>query len=200
MQDVPLIRVVARQAPLRADEVHDLVLALARLVGVAEDHLDVLPRRMPIAPLQHVEAQEARQLGHEARARRNHIGVPRPLGLGRQLEAVRQHLLAHLLHRLVVLASLLGRLEAPRALLVHLGARRHSVDGQEEQAARPHRVEEPVHVVAHVAKHLLFRLRSRSILRMRARVDDPVHVDVQVVELHAVRIWRANIQRDVRVS
>ena len=74
------------------------------------------------------------------RAGRDDVGVEdRRLVLHRHHDALRRKLGAQLLLLALALLRLLGRAEAPRALLVHLGAGSHAVCGQQEHSvARTH--------------------------------------------------------------
>ena len=76
--------------------------------------------------------------------------------------------------------------EPARALLAHLRARRHTVDGEVEQLLGPHGREEAVDVRGDVFVHFALGGRRGAVLGVRAGVDDPVHVDVQGVELVAL--------------
>ena len=78
-------------------------------------------------------------------------------------------------------------------LLVHLGARRDAVDGHEEHLARAHGANDAVNVARDRGKHLSLRLGRGAVLRVHARVDDAVHVEVQVVELDAIRACAAPV-------
>ncbi len=55
-------------------------------------------------------------------------------------------------------------LEPSRALLIHLGARRHAVDGHEEQLARTHHGENAINVFEDALDH--FVLVGRVVLRV----------------------------------
>ncbi len=65
------------------------------------------------------------------------------LGLGHGAAAA-DDFVADARHLVHLLRRLLGGAEATRALLVHLGSRRHAVDGHVEHAPRPHDREDPV--------------------------------------------------------
>lgn len=70
-------------------------------------------------------------------------------------------------------------------LLIHLRSRRHSIHRHEEQLLRFDRPEQSVDVVENVRENLLLgdaKLDVR-VVRMRAIVNDSVHVQVQVIEL-----------------
>lgn len=55
----------------------------------------------------------------------------------------------------------------------------------------------PVYVVHDVLVHLLLALRGGLVLRVRARVDDAVHVDIEVVELKREG-WQTGTARETR--
>lgn len=58
VDDVPQVRVVVRQRPLAADELHELVLSLSRHAGVREDYFDVPPARIVLHPLCDVQSSQ----------------------------------------------------------------------------------------------------------------------------------------------
>ncbi|GIX64627.1 peptide ABC transporter permease, putative [Babesia caballi] len=186
VQHVPRVGVVPRGVPLVAHEVHDLVLALPRRVGVRVDDVDARPRVVQAPPLLDEPHDPLAQLVHEGRAGRDHVAVPARL-LRRHVHVPSRKLLRHLVVHLRLQLGLRGGLEAARPLLVHLRARRDAVDGEEEQLARPHEVEEPVQVVEDALEHHLLRGRLLQPLRVAAGVDQPVHVYVEVVGF-AVRV------------
>mmetsp|Transcript_5938 Transcript_5938/g.21724 ORF Transcript_5938/g.21724 Transcript_5938/m.21724 type:complete len:235 (+) Transcript_5938:3934-4638(+) len=196
VQAVLGVGVEARQAPLAANVVHDLVLALTGHIGVREDDLDVAPAGVVVESLVDVVLQRHGQVRHEGCARCNHVRVERlGLDLVRHLEPLHLHLLAEAILLELLLAGILGGAEAARALLVHLGARRDAVDGHVEQLARPHHAEEPVDVREDVLEHLRHRGGRRPILRVEAGVDDAIHVQVQVVPLPAVGVGLREVRR-----
>ena len=83
-----------------------------------------------------------------------------------------------------LLGERLGRLETAGALLVHLGAGGHTVDGEIEKLARLHELHKFVEERKNGQKHLLARQVPKFVrVPMGARVDDPVHVQVEVVHL-----------------
>lgn len=83
----------------------------------------------------------------------------------------------------------LGRPEASGALLVHLCPGGDAVDSQEEQPARAHHANERLQVVEDAFEN--FCLRDAVVVvvvRVRAVVDDAVHVQVEVVKLGHLEI------------
>jgi hypothetical protein len=68
------------EARLHADELHDLVLALARHVVAAVNDAQLLPFRVARELVAHEEAQVAMQAHHEGRSRRNAVRVEEALG------------------------------------------------------------------------------------------------------------------------
>lgn len=61
---------------LPSDIIHNLMLALAWIRVVREDHLDILPSRVGIDPLYDVEFNVLRQVGHEPCPGCDHIRIP----------------------------------------------------------------------------------------------------------------------------
>ena len=105
VDDVRLVRVVFRLRALRADELHDLVLALARNVAVADEHVQIPQLFVGLERFGHVVIQKHLELRHEVRAREDVQRVERFLLLffhiGRKLEALGDHLLLQLLFELL---------------------------------------------------------------------------------------------------
>eukprot|EP00047_Mylnosiga_fluctuans_P011955 m.23935 g.23935 ORF g.23935 m.23935 type:complete len:497 (-) comp3950_c0_seq2:77-1567(-) len=159
---------------LRADEVHDLVLALAGHLVAGEDDTDALP----VLIVGHLAVQEALQLllqaHHELRARGDRVGVKLALcgnTLGLQLFRLQR--------------CLLRRAEAARALLVHLCTRRNAIDGHVQQPLRADDGDEVLQVRKHALEdHLLGKDdRGIDIAGVRALVNDAVHVQVEIIKL-----------------
>lgn len=177
--------------------VHDLVLALAGNVRIRQYDLNPPPARIAVQPIVHIVVQARRQPIHERRAGRYAVRVEvLALGLlGRQVGALQQQLRPHPLDLADLLHRLLGGAEAARPLLVHLGARRHAVDRHVEQLAGPHDAEQAVDALEYRHHHLVLVLRGGAVLGMGARVDDAVHVQVEVVELDAVRVRIGRVRR-----
>ena len=197
VEDVAGVGVVPRLRALRPHELHDLVLSLAGDGGVAEDHLEPAPARVQREALVHVVPQPVRQTGHEGGSRRDDVVVEHLL-LGAalaELVAALHHLATQVLLDVLLLRDLLGRLEAAGALLVHLRARRDTVDGHVQHLAGAHHRHEAVDVKADVGKHLVLGLGGRDVFRVHARVDDAVHIEVQVVKLDAVGVGLRQVHR-----
>ena len=66
--------------------------------------------------------------------------------------------------------------------------RRRPIDGEVEHAARAHDVEQRVDVREDGLKALLLGGGRLAVLRVEARVDDPVHIDVEVVDRARTRL------------
>ena len=183
MDAVVLVGVVPRREPLRAHKRHDLVLTLPRHRRVGQDDSQVgvlAPRGIEL----HVRVvpQPPTQVSHECRARRDHVGVHLLRLRRRRGLALAAPGLAHLVLDAALELGLLRRFEPTRALLVHLGPRRRPVHREEEQPPRLCQREQVVNVGQDTHVHLLLRGRSLAVFRVEARVDDPVHVQVKVVD------------------
>lgn len=162
-------------------------------------YLERLPRRVVVDSVADVEAHVLGELRHELGPWRDHVRVPGFFLLGRHLVAQRLHVLERLLLDLHALLGLLRGAETTRALLVHLGTRRDAIDGQVEHATRAHGRDEAVDVLHDAAVHLLLGLGRLALLRVRARVDEAVHVDKEVVDLKAVRVRAGRVHEFVVV-
>lgn len=57
-----------------------------------------------------------------------------------------------------------------------------------EKLARPHHVHDSFSVGKHLEHHLLLSLGGRFVFRMRARMNDSVHVEVEIVKLLHSRV------------
>lgn len=75
--------------------------------------------------------------------------------------------------------------EPPCALLIHLGARSHSIDRHEEQLLRLDLAEQMLDVVEYLDEHFILAdpLRDTIGVVVSAVVDDAIHVQVEAVEL-----------------
>ena len=80
-----------------------------------------------------------------------------------------------------LLLRVLGGAEAPRALLVHLGSGRHTVDSEVDHLSGLDNFDDFVSVEKNVFEDLLLALGLGPVLRVRTRVDNAVHVEVEVV-------------------
>ena len=186
---VGLVGVVGQRSPFLPDELHDLVLALARATGVREDYRQVLP--VPVAPysflhvvpdcLSHV-AQEGSARGYQVRVERGFVDVGFDFA---RINVFLFELLQQVLLLFLHLEALHGGPEAARPLLVHLGARGHSVNSQVEQLPGPHDVDDLVHVFVDVLALFLkvFGLPDGLAFGVAAGVDESVHVHVEVVDV-----------------
>ena len=65
-----------------------------------------------------------------------------------------------------------------------------------EQLAGPHHVDNPVSVLEDLNHHLLLIFGRRSILGMRAGMDDTIHIEIEVIKLFAVRVGARCVDRD----
>jgi len=68
-------------------------------------------------------------------------------------------------------------------LLVHLGPGGSPVNGQEEELPRPDSLKYSRHISSHIGEHLSLGLGLGPRLGVRARVNDSVHINIQVVKL-----------------
>mmetsp|Transcript_14273 Transcript_14273/g.44155 ORF Transcript_14273/g.44155 Transcript_14273/m.44155 type:complete len:307 (+) Transcript_14273:1138-2058(+) len=161
--------------------VHDLVLALAGLVGAREDdgrRVGPAVERVRGALVREPRAERGAQRVHELRARRDAVGIKRVRVVG--------HGLARGDQLRVELLALLRGPEAPRPLLVHLRARRDAVDREVDGLRGPDdladfvRKRKDAHELLALARDDEFR-----VVAVRAHVDDAVHVQVQVVDVRA---------------
>mmetsp|Transcript_15613 Transcript_15613/g.33183 ORF Transcript_15613/g.33183 Transcript_15613/m.33183 type:complete len:200 (+) Transcript_15613:2477-3076(+) len=130
-----------------------------------------------------------RHLMQKICARRDDVGVEELTGLtvrqclplclpvSSQLGLLTFHLLA-----------LLRGTEASSPLLIHLRARSHAVNSHVHKLLGAYDSEETVQVQEDVLIHVLLILRRRPILRMAARVNDAIHIQVEVVEVTVRRI------------
>lgn len=73
-----------------------------------------------------------------------------------------------------------------RSLLIHFCARCHTINSHVNHFLWPCDAHETVNVRKNVVKHLSFVFRLRATLRMRARMDYTVHIEVQVVDSRLV--------------
>ena len=95
-----------------------------------------------------------------------------------------------------LLLQLLRSTEAPRSLLVHLGARCDAVDGHEHELPRANHREDVIDALADRFEHLALARGRGPPLGVEAWVDDPVHVEVQCIELDAVGVGPGRVGRN----
>ena len=137
---------------------------------------------------------------HERRTRRNRIRIIHLVLLPVTLHRVHVEPLAPQL--LLQPALLFGRLrrilrrpKPPPPLLIHFSTRRHPIDRHIHELARPHDPKQPVDIREDLVEDLVLRRRGRLVLRMKARMNNPVHIQVQVVKLDPVRIGLRGVDR-----
>ena len=68
VDDVGLVRRILRLRALRPNELHYLVLSLARHIAVADDHVEILERGVRLQSAGHVVVQKHLQVTHEVRS------------------------------------------------------------------------------------------------------------------------------------
>mmetsp|Transcript_39618 Transcript_39618/g.84508 ORF Transcript_39618/g.84508 Transcript_39618/m.84508 type:complete len:257 (-) Transcript_39618:339-1109(-) len=176
-----------------ANVVHHLVLSLSRHVRPAHDHVaPVLPDRIRLLlvldPLSHGKPQ----LQHEVGPGRDAVGIERvPLRQGPVPSQDRGR----------QLLGLLRGAESARALLIHFGAGRHPVDGEVEHLPRLHDFVQSINVAENLFEHL--RLVENGdlllVVAVSARVDDAVHVEVEVIDGRDGRGRPETTVEDVRI-
>ena len=135
------------------------------------------------------------QPGHERCARRDTVAVEMRLFglLRRQVHPLLLQLPPDPAHRLDLLRGLLAGAEPSAPLLVHLGPRRHAVYRHVEQLARPHDGEQAVDALEDGDHHLVLVPGRGFVLGVRARVDDAVHVEIQIVKLDSIWILLSRV-------
>lgn len=100
------------------------------------------------------------------------------------------------IHVTHLLFSLLCRTKPARSLLIHLGTWCHPIDRHVEKFSWTHDVEQSIDVSEDIIEDFGFLGRCWSIFRMKTRMDDSIHVQVQVIEFHTVRIGFRCIDRN----
>lgn len=128
---------------------------------------------------------------HERRPGRDAIRVEMLLFwlLRRQMRPFEQQFRANAVHFVDFLDGFFGCPETPGSLLVHLGTRCDAIYGHIEQFPGTHDAEKTVDALEDSDHHFVFVARGRFVFRVGARVDNAVHVEVQVVELHGIWVW-----------
>mmetsp|Transcript_19964 Transcript_19964/g.31790 ORF Transcript_19964/g.31790 Transcript_19964/m.31790 type:complete len:218 (+) Transcript_19964:1068-1721(+) len=180
------------------NERRNLVFAFARHIGVGQNHLNALPAGIKMELVRHPVTQRLRQLIHEWRAWRNHIVVP-TLGLWRwHIPSLLVVVALQFLARRHQLVSLLRRTKTTRTLLIHFTARRNTIDGEIQQFAWTHHAEQMLNVLERVLNHFVLVFRLGTTLWMTTRMNDAVHVEIEIVVLHAIgilsrRVWQNSI-------
>lgn len=80
-----------------------------------------------------------------------------------------------------------------KPLLIHFGPRRNSINSHVQHFAWPDNIEQSINALEYCYHHLIFILRRWLVFRMRARMDNTIHVQVQIIEFNAIRIWKQSI-------
>ena len=127
---VPNVRRVVAVRAFGADVLHDFVLTLAGHLVAVENHLHVTPRAGLQRP-RNVRLQVPRQHLHERSAGRDAVRVEAAARLWLHTPVLALILFSSL-------GSLNRRTESARTLLVHLGTRRASVDGEVDELPWSH--------------------------------------------------------------
>ena len=162
---------VQRRGPQLAQVLHDLVFSLAWDVVSTKDDGQLVPLLFEL--LADVILDDERHLFKE-------------LGPGGDAIAVKD---VRPRRKLLVL-RILGRAEAAAALLVELGPGRYPVNGHVNTLLGLDDGDDAVEVVHDPQHHVLFAqdFRDVEVARVRATVNDPVQVQVQVVHLGQQRL------------
>mmetsp|Transcript_57280 Transcript_57280/g.138394 ORF Transcript_57280/g.138394 Transcript_57280/m.138394 type:complete len:222 (+) Transcript_57280:564-1229(+) len=180
---MPQVGIVPRLALDPADVLHNLVLSLARHLRAREDDLGAPPVDVLLHLPPDVVVEELGECRHELGAGRDAVGV----------KWLRGDLLSPLLGLHQRLGELLGRAEAALALLVHLGAGGHPVDGHVQDLAGADDVEDAVDVLEDGEVHLLLGGGGGKVLGVAGRVDDAVHIQVEVVIFDPIGVWLRSV-------
>ena len=102
-------------------------------------------------------------------------------GLGRR-SPFPHHLLAHLLLDRLTFGAFLRTDISSGTLLIHLRARRDAIESKVNKLPRPHELHQSVKMRFDSRQHLVLVLGQRlAVLRVAARVHDPVQIEVEVV-------------------
>lgn len=189
IQAMGLVGLVVGTGSLLPDELHDLVLALSGTVGITKHYRHALPVGMLIHSILHIVAQGKRHIGQKLCSRRDHIRIE-ALPIYVILDFLGPHTVAHVLIPQLLLAFFIlqafsGSSEAPRALLVHLCPRCDSIDRQVQQLPWPYDRHQLVEILKDVFALFLKVGRQTNImlwLRVAAGMDEPVHIDIKVVD------------------
>lgn len=126
---------------------------------------------------------------HELGARRDHIRVKVPL-LALLFLRIETNLVLPLgldfCLSFFLLQGVFGCPKSPGPLLVHLSPWSHPINGQIQTALWAHYAHNFICVLVDVLKYFEFALRLGSVLGVSARVDNSVHVQIQVVHARVV--------------
>lgn len=74
-----------------------------------------------------------------------------------------------------------------------LNVTHHSINSHVQHLPGPDNTEQPVNALKDSHHHLILVLRCWPVLRMGARVDNAVHVQVEVVKLYIVGIGKRGV-------
>mmetsp|Transcript_7695 Transcript_7695/g.18855 ORF Transcript_7695/g.18855 Transcript_7695/m.18855 type:complete len:273 (+) Transcript_7695:1560-2378(+) len=170
-----------------SNEIHHLVLSLTGNIGPADDdggsvHPKGIRLELVIHPLLKCKSQLEHKIGSGGDAVR-----VEPLLVGGVLELLALEVFTG---RQICcqLFGLLCRPEAARPLLVHFGAGGGSIDGKIQNLVGLDHFIETVHVQKDLFEHGGFVQKDKFVVvvSVRARVDNPVHVQIKVVDLNVL--------------
>ena len=85
-------------------------------------------------------------------------------------------------------------------MLVHFCARSNTIDGHVENFTGADDIEKAVDALEDGNHHLVFILGSWLILGMSTRMDDSVHIQVQIVKLHSVGVRLGGVDFCIVIS
>ena len=185
---VNLVGVIGLRSSLLANKLHNFVLAFSRTAGVGKDHRQVFPESVighfifdVLADSQGHVREESGAWGDQVRVKALLVDVLLDIADISVLLAV---LFQQLQFFLFVLGSLHGCSEPSGTLLVHFGPGSHSVNGQVEEFAGTNDVHDLIDVDEDVLALLVEVLRNSDIFvfGVDAGMDQPVHVDVEIVD------------------
>lgn len=211
---VTLIGVVSGRGAFLPDELHDLMLPLARTVGIREDDSQVAPQSMPGESTLHVCSDCLCHIVEEGSAWCDDIGIEAflinvTLNLFNLflIDIVLLELTQQLLLLLPYLLSLHRCPEPSRTLLIHLSSWGNSINGQVEQLPRPNDVDDLIDVLEDVVALFLeiAGLFDVFSLGVAGRMDESVHVDVEVIDVgvatfEGLGLGLSRIEQDLRVA
>ena len=86
-----------------------------------------------------------------------------------------------------IVFSILCRTKSSRSLLIHFGTRCYTIDSEINQLCRADKTDQFVRVLVDILKNFKFAGWLRiSVLGMGTRMDDTVHVQIQIVNFRIV--------------
>mmetsp|Transcript_47467 Transcript_47467/g.75037 ORF Transcript_47467/g.75037 Transcript_47467/m.75037 type:complete len:219 (-) Transcript_47467:108-764(-) len=180
------VGVVVRLPTLQTNELHDFVFTFAGNICIGKDHakLQLLPERIISSAIMDVISNGLRHFVQEVSSRSDDVRIERlrQLAIGELAPLSFPILTQQRLFALHFLALLSGAKSAS-SLLIHLGSWSYTIDGHVHNFLWPNDADKSVQVQEDVLIHVLFIFWRWPILWVAARVNNTIHVQIEIIKI-----------------